>query len=254
MKHSTEYRVHYYYTDYKGELKPGYLARYMHESAYHALNAFGPSYKYLKENQRGFILSKISLRMRTPIYYDDQIRVITWAAEPGMAIFHRYYQVYKRVGKSEILCAEAVTLWALVCSRTKQLLRSSDLPDYHGTTDPDKLDFVSPRRIALPEEMNRTGTYKVEYTDLDENLHMNNSIYIDLICDQAAGLDAGDKPFDGKRICSLDVFHVAEAPYRSALELYASKNGNENCFVSANLPDGGECFRAQVQISDNIVE
>ena len=84
---------------------------------------------------------------------------------------------------AEELIAAADTTWALVDLNNKQLRRvdSLDLGFEHEAP----IDIGIPPRFRVPktEELQLIGERKIVYSDLDYNMHMNNTRYPDMLCD-----------------------------------------------------------------------
>ena len=253
MKWSDEYKVHYYYTDYNNVLKPGYIARYMQETACNALKNWGPTPKYLKENDMGFILAKISFRYYEEIFEDDIIKVETWANPPKSLIFTRNYRIYKD-GKTAV---EAVSSWVLMDIKEKNILRTENFDEKFMAYDDEKLTFEVQRRLKMPEEMNLCEEYKVRYADIDTNFHMNNVAYIDLICDNLYENKDIISPELKKRIVSLDLNYNGEARFAQTIKINKGMMfciDAEEYYMCAKIKDGdsdsnnGErnCFDAKI--------
>ena len=262
MKWSNEYRVHYYYTDYKNILKPAYIGRYMQETAWNALKSWGPAPDYLSERNLAFILAKISFRYYGQIREDDAIKVETWANPPKAIVFPRHYRIYVGDG----IAAEASSEWVLFDAKEKNMVRPEAYKDVFVAYDEEELGFAVQKRIKMPEKMDGSSEYAVRYSDIDTNFHMNNARYIDLICDNLYIGEETIFPALEKRLVSLDVNYTGEARFGQTIEISKSmvssgrddsgtsteehymkariKNGGQNCFeakaVLANRHEGGE--------------
>ena len=257
MKWSNEYKVHYYYTDYNNILKPGYIGRYMQETAWNALKTWGPAPSYLKEKNLAFILSKISFKYYEQIYEDDTIKVETWANPPKMLMFPRNYRIYKD-GKTAV---EAASSWVLMDVKEKNILRPDALDSSIIVYDAEELDFTVQKRFKMPEtaanNINNYSEYKVKSSDIDTYFHMNNVAYIDLICDNLFSDDdiISTESRPEKRLISLDLNYNAEARFAQIIGL--NKNiithedtKEEEYFIRANLKDSGNnCFEAKVVLT-----
>jgi len=245
MKWSNEYKVHYYYTDYNNILKPSYIARYMQETAWNSLKNFGPTPEYLYQNNLAFILSKISFKYYEEIYEDDIIKAETWALPPKMLTFPRNYRIYK----NNKIAVEAVSSWVLMNTKEKSILHADDFDGNFMLYDEEELNFAVQKRIKMPEDMSGyfNSEYKVRYSDIDTNLHMNNTAYIDLICDNLYKDADIISPELKKKIISIDLNYNSEACFAQIIEinkgmiLYADeeyymrakiKGAEQNCFES----------------------
>ena len=73
-------------------------------------------------------------------------------------------------------------------------------------------------RIVIPKDAETVGTYTVNYADLDQNRHMNNTRYPDMY--------SNFLPLENKRIESITISYLAEAPAGDTLTVMrAEKDG-----------------------------
>lgn len=247
MKWANEYKVHYYHTDYNNILKPGHIARYMQETAWNALKNLGPRPEYLKKNNIAFILVKISFRYYENIYEDDIIKAETWVNPRKPLFFPRNYRIYKK----DKIAVEAVSDWVVLNITERAVMRPDILDKKFMEPDPDVLDFSVQKRINMPENMTFSYDYKIKYSDIDSYFHMNNAVYIDLICDNLYNKNEVLSPELKKHIISLDINYNSEAVFAQELEIsegivysgdteehYISakiKNTEKNCFESKTV-------------------
>ena len=258
MKWQEEYNIHYYYTDYKGRLKPSYITRYMHETANKSMKNFGFSSEFLFQKNLAFILSKISFKYYVPIFEDDVIKVQTWALPPKTTVFQRNYRIYK----NEEVAVEAASAWALINIKEKNLVRPES---FHYMTsemlDSEEISFQVQKRLKMPENMTYLTDYVIKYSDIDHNLHMNNSVYIDLICDciynQSEKINEGaNQKIDC--INSIEISYNSEAVFGDTLEIVKgmtsseSTNSEEHYIKAVNKSNGLTCFESMVNLNVNI--
>ena len=107
--------------------------------------------------------------------YDECITLESWPGETMHLLFPRYYRVLDEKG-SPLLSASA--LWALVDQETRRMV----FPDRYGVTiegevTGSEIALPSPPRRAQGEEIAR---FKVPFSYVDLNGHMNNTRYFDL--------------------------------------------------------------------------
>lgn len=264
MKWQEEYKIHYYYTDYKGKLKPSYISRYMQETANRSMKNFGLSTDFLIKNNFAFILSKISFKYYAPIFEDDVIKVQTWTLPPKTTIFQRNYRIYK----SEDVAVEATSAWALLNIKERSIVRPENFTYMTGDMmDTEEMSFQVQRRLKMPDDiMKHLEDYTVKYSDIDHNMHMNNSVYIDLICDciysQAEKIDEGGNNKIAS-VNSIDISYNNEALFGDTLEITKgiisteSENegisSEEHCIKARNKSNDLTCFEAVVNVSVNSI-
>lgn len=266
MKWREEYKVHYYYTDFRGRLKPSYIGRYMQETANYGLKHFGISTDFMIENNYAFILSKIRFEYYAPVFEDEVIQVETWALPPKSTAFHRNY----RISRNGTAVAAAISVWALINTKEKSIMRPENFKYMTlDMTDTEELPIQIQRRLKAPEDIDIKSLpdYAIKYSDIDHNMHMNNTLYIDLICDcvydyiPRERLDgSGDKNIAS--INSIDISYNSEAVFGDTLEIakgiaLADKAGSrgfdaEHYIKAKNKSSGLNCFDAKVSVSEGL--
>jgi acyl-ACP thioesterase len=125
------------------------------------------------------------------------LTAITFPCESRGYSFLRCYKL-KRDG---LTVARAVSVWALIDTETRSLVKVNDFN--LGLVTYDALD-IPLSRIVIPKSIETVGTYKVNYDDTDQNRHMNNTKYPDLYSDFL--------PLENRRIASMTISYFDEAP------------------------------------------
>ncbi len=178
MKWKETFRVCSHDLDAAGNIKPGALMRYMQETAYLHMAGIRPSAEELRADGKAFLLARASLSIYKNPAHRDEIEVYTWETERRGVGFGRSFSVIS----NGITVAEMASVWTLYNFRDKKILRMTDAEDiFYGADEELALDL--PRRLSYPDDTSLTliGTHTVAYTDTDENLHVNNTVYADLL-------------------------------------------------------------------------
>ena len=212
MKFIQEYRVNANDVDCNNIVSASNMLRYMQDCAFSAMEADGPSYMDLFERGYAFLLSRLRASFYAPIYSHDKLSVETWACESKGVQFNRCY----RVLRDDAIVAEAVSVWALCGVEDRRVHRVSEIGSPYRVDEMLELDL--PARLKIPEEagLRLVGEKTVEYADIDLNGHMNNTRYPDILCGFI------DENMKGRRVISLGLSLVGEAPLGETLRVYAS--------------------------------
>ena len=234
MKYTDTHRVISQHTDADGVLRPAALLRYMQEAAANAMIADGPSYDELAERGLIFVISKITMSIYADIHANDTIEVETWATESTRASFNRAY----RVLRDGMVVAEAASVWALLDTSRRRLVRVGEVE--LGYREDEAADIEVPAKLHLPEEMNLLGEHRVSYSDIDRNHHMNNTNYLDLICDYVFRTEIG-------RISRVTVSYVSEAPFGEELKIYSATDDDTH-YIRTVRSDGKVNIEAEVLV------
>ena len=214
MIYTEEYRINSHDCDLNGFARPSAILRYMHETANLQLNEYGPSNDALRADGKAFILSKINLSFYCALKAFDRIKVETWACESRGVSFYRC----TRVLKDNDLVAEMVGVFALVDINNKSLCRVSDIK-FGFDEESTMLELDLPARFRIPEgvDLALQGEYTVSYSDTDENMHMNNTNYLDLFCNFLP---------DNKnnRVITAVINYQSEAPIGETVKIYRGED------------------------------
>ena len=183
--------------DFNGVAKASSLLKYIQSAAQSQLTDNGLSYDTLKNQKRAFIISRIKMEITADVRAYEKLSAITFPCDSRGYSFLRCYSL-ERDGDT---IGRAVSVWALIDTDTHALVKVSDFQLGLETYSP--LD-ITLTRITHPAEMMKVGTYKVEYGMVDQNRHMNNTVYPDMY--------SSFLPLEHRRIKSISISYLAEAP------------------------------------------
>lgn len=204
MEFKTDIIVDIHDVDYNGVVKTSSLMKYIQNAAQTQLTLNGMSYEELKGMNRAFILSRIKLEFTEPIRAYERVSAVTYPCESRGYSFLRCYALEKN-GRT---IGRAVSIWALIDTENRALVKVNDFELGLQTHEPHSLALT---RFTMPSVISEVGTYTVNYGDLDQNRHMNNTRYPDMY--------ANFLPLDGMRIKSISINYKNEAPQGEKLRV-----------------------------------
>ena len=204
MKFRTDLIADIHDVDHNGIVRASSLMRYIQSAAQTQLTLNGMSYDELKDMKRAFILSRIKLEFTEPVRAYEPITAITYPCESRGYSFLRCYALEKN-GRT---IGRAVSMWALIDTDTRALVKVNDFELGLDTHEPHSLALT---RFTMPTAIREVGTYTVNYGDLDQNCHMNNTRYPDMY--------SNFLPLDGMRIRSISINYKNEAPRGARLRV-----------------------------------
>ncbi len=220
--------------DFNGVARTSSLMKYIQSAAQSQLTDNGLSYDALKNKKRAFILSRIKMEFTESVRAYQKLNAITFPCDSRGYSFLRCYSL-ERDGNT---IGRAVSVWALIDTDTHALVKVSDFELGLETYSP--LD-IALNRIAHPTEMITVGTYRVEYGMVDQNRHMNNTVYPDMY--------SSFLPLENKRIKTISISYLAEAPAGDTLTVMRGFF-NGSYYFRTIRSDGKVNSEAEIQICD----
>mgnify|MGYP002513653731 CR=1 FL=1 len=235
MKFVKEYTTRWHDTDATRIVRPTQLLVYMQETSNAHLDSTGHNLDRLRdEHSLAFLLSKTKIALYAPLYAHEEIRVETFTAESRAFGFNRYY----RILRGDEVIAAADTTWALIDLNSRQLCKA-DAFDFGFEHEP-SLDIGLPPRFRVPhtDELELLGERRIVYSDLDYNMHMNNTRYADMLCDF---MPLEDIP----KIKGMSLSYLHEAAFGDVIKVYCRRDGEKLSFRTVN-GEGVACLEAEV--------
>lgn len=198
---------------------PTSVIRYMMEAVDRNMLVCGPAYQELMEKGLSFIVSRSAVEILRPIKEYEKLTVSTWASESKNVSFPRSYVIKS----GEEIVAKGLSIWALLDVNNGKLIRGSEFSvKSYGVGEAVELSVPYRFKIPVDTPMTLCGMREVRYSDVDRNLHMNNTKYFDMLFD-----------FIPERakiyMSSCLVSYISEAPLGGTLNIYISNpETNEN--------------------------
>lgn len=218
MKWTESYRICSHDIDAAGNVKVAALMRFMQETAYCHMAGMKPSAEELRDLGKVFLLARITVSIYGTLAHGDTVSVTTWATESRGVSFGRCFSI----SRGDELISEAQSVWTFFDFISRRILRVGDTELNYGTDEELGLDL--PRRLSFPEdeELILEGCHTVEYYDVDENRHMNNTVYADLLCGHVPEIKNGTA-----RAVSVYINYSAECPEGDEMRIYRSGSNGE---------------------------
>lgn len=240
MIFSEKFITKWHDTDALRRVRISQLLVYMQEVSGSHMKACGMSLDRLRDEKGlAFILSKCALEINAALYADEEIEVETWTCEGRGYAITRFY----RIRRGDEVIATAETVWALVDISTRALVRQEELAFYGFENEP-AVALSLPRRACPPKgvEPVSVGQRRIVYSDLDYNMHMNNTHYPDMLCDYLSIEDT-------TRIKGLVLSYLREAAFGELLDMRFAKTDNTGYFRAVG-EDGVTRLEAAVIFDD----
>ncbi len=178
MKWEETYKINIHDADLCGIVSVSGLLRYMQDACNCQMRAQKPSYEELWEAGYAFVLSRLGISIYAPLHAHETVTVQTWAVESRGVIYNRCFRVLR---EGEIV-AEATSAWALVGVKDRRIHKVGEISLNYWEDAPLELDLPARFRIPAEAELTLRGERTVLYADVDQNRHLNNTRYPDLLC------------------------------------------------------------------------
>lgn len=224
--------------DPTGKMRPASLLVEMQELAEAHSAQLGFSREHLIANGIVWILYRQHAVMYEYPAFGDAVRLITWPGKIEGPLFPRYFRLERANGRC---LGEMVTSWVLVNIHTRRPMRPSALPGEFPANEERTSSLALPGMLRI-EDAQPAHTRAVQYSDLDVNQHMNNTRYLDWVCDLLP-LDAMLK--GGLERWQLN--YISEAKAGENLRLLSIPQGRET-LVQGKGADGRTVFEASVSV------
>ena len=230
----TDITVDIHDVDFNGVARASALMKYIQSAAQSQLTENGMSYDELKLKKRAFLLSKVKIELTSTVRAYEKLTAITFPCNSRGYSFLRCYKL-QRNGET---IGRAASVWALIDTSTHSLIRVNDFD--LGLQTYDTLDMPL-TRIVIPSNIEDVGTYTVNYSDTDQNKHMNNTRYPDMY--------SNFLPLENKRIESITIFYSNEAPMGEKLTVQRAYSDGIYYFRTVR-EDGKVNTEAEIKICD----
>ena len=222
--------------DYNGVVRASALMEYIQNAAQTQLTLNGMSYEELRGMKRAFILSRIKMEFTEPVRAYEHITAVTYPCDSRGYSFLRCYALEKN-GRT---IGRAVSMWALIDTETRSLVKVNDFELGLDTHEPHALALT---RFTTPATARFVGSYTVNYGDTDQNCHMNNTRYPDMY--------SNFLPLEGKRIRTLSINYQNEAPMGEKLRVERADGIDGYTYYFRTLREDGKVnTEAEVELED----
>lgn len=236
MLYTEKYQVRWHDTDATREVKPGEALAYMQETANHQFRTHAVTLDRLRdEHGVGFVLSRVAMDLLSPMHAYEELEVRTATCVGHGLSFPRRFEILR---EGEVV-ARAMSQWAMVRVSDRTLLRAEEAPFSFG--DEPEIAVSMPLRFRIPRDlaMEVVGKRRVVYSDLDYNLHMNNTKYPNMVCDFLPEPNA-------LRVTGFSLFYQNEAAFGDELTVERGSDGQGN-FYFRTRREGTVCLEALVR-------
>ena len=208
--------INVYNVDMNRKARPAGLLREMQECGSRQMADQKPSYDELLDKGQALMLSRLDMIIPQEVLLDEEIEVFTWPCPSARATFLRNYLVRKKGETAAMISSQ----WTLVNSETRKIMKVDEV-DFSNYTMDEYVDVMPGSKFKISREDGETiaasepvGIKNVKLSDVDYNGHMNNTNYVDMLCDYIPELEAGTH-----RVPVMRIHFSTEAPLGETIEI-----------------------------------
>ena len=208
--------------DHHGNAKPGALLRYGQQIATMHAEAAGLNDELYAATHTAYVLAKLALHIdRTP-RVDETLTVTTRPERCKRAVNKRITFFYDAAGQQ---VAVLDSRWVLIDTDKRLILRKH--PEAFNDCWAEDVPFELPMKMvkAAPEDCAPAGEYTATYSRCDMNGHMNNTRYVDILCDALPW-----NVWDEGEVCDLKVYYHREVPRGASFALLQAQTGEKQYY------------------------
>ncbi len=216
-------------------IKPSSLFKYYQQAARENLDAVGLPFEKMLETGVVFVITRMKSCVYTDVCGYDRLNMKTSSREIKGAVFTRDFTLWR----GDELVAEASTQWALIDINSRRLCRPSVYSEYFPEGEA-ICSFQGAGKLVLENEFDNVYSYRVVYSDIDENRHLNNTRYSDICLDALGGIP------EGMRVGEVRIDFLAEARLGDELLVHSRLENNTAQFTAFNDNTDRVCFNAEI--------
>lgn len=203
-----------YLSDFRGRVTLPMMGSYMlHAASNHAATR-GFGFNDMTEKHTAWVLSRLAIEVKQYPAMTEPITLYTWIDEVGRLFTSRCFELVNQEGLS--LCYGR-SIWAAIDMETRRptLLDVENLSRYI-VDRPCPID--RPGKIPAIEGSSEGEPYRIKYSDLDINGHLNSIKYIEHL------LDLFDlEMFEQQEVARFEIAYLSEGRYGMPLKLHKTE-------------------------------
>ncbi len=192
-------------------------------------------------DQSFWVLVRQKLRMTRFPGWNEKLEIQTWSREPqGMYAFRDFeiFQDGEKIG-------DCSTVWMILDGKTRKV-KKPDFPLERINPRTDyQLDYIA-HKVEPRENFEKVNTIVVRNSDLDLNMHVNNTKYSQWILDSI--------PIELHKTAKLNEFEInfmAETHLGDDIDIYRARNeegelNHDIVYKGVRHSDGKTCFLAKI--------
>lgn len=150
------------------------LFQYFQETAGQQLSKNKMSVDYLSKDNLSWVISRFAIEIKDIPVWKDKVRVHTWVSSFDGQTCIREYQIINK--KTKKIMVKATARWVIIDLATRKRVAYKVQTKNIKTINKRALsnDLA---KLSAPEEINCASEFTVRYSEIDFNMHVNNTRY-----------------------------------------------------------------------------
>ncbi len=210
---------------YTDKIKPQSILQIAEEVAGRHAFELGNGYETLKERGLAWVCVRTKFEILSNLENGRDAVIETYPVKPGRIDMDRSYVFYTLDGNVAI---KGTTRWILIDFNTRRIQRTSAIEYPFDEVKVSQIENMSKCVIDESVVLNNRVDFKTQINDLDHNLHVNNTRYVEHVFNT---FDIDEK----REIKSFEVEYVKELKYgTNAYLLYDDTKSHYKMFNQDN--------------------
>jgi len=216
-EYSQTFTVYRHDGDHRGLLKPGALLRYAQQIATENAEAVGLTDAVYRETHTAYVLAKLAAHIERTPRVDETLTLVTQPEQCKRAVNKRLTRVIDASGAQVALLDSR---WVLIDTEKRMILRKHP-PQFNGNWAQDVPGELPMKMRKIPAaDCDTVGEYTADYSRCDMNGHLNNTRYLDILCDALP-----PQVWAGGEVEDLMIFYHREVPMGETFTLRRAQTG-----------------------------
>lgn len=208
LSYEKSYEVHYYECDKNLNCTIETIMNYLSDIGNKHAESRNVGIDYLNARNLTWVFYKYNIKINRYPKYGENIRVKTIAQQFKKFYALRYYEIYDENDKKII---EGSAVFLLIDMLKRRAVRITD--DQYEAYDVDKesksRDLIGRlQRLEKVKEREFINEFKVRYSDIDSNNHVNNVKYVQWVMDTIP-----KEIIDNSKLKEIDILYEKECYY-----------------------------------------
>ena len=226
--------------DVLGRLRPQTLFAYLLDAASNHAQGSVFGYEALSALNLKWVMVKLQLVIRQQPRWGDQVTIETWGKRIERLYTLRDFAVSAASGESLV---SGTSAWLIVDQRRgfpqRWDARSESVPWQDAERDELQTNLEKVPELQAGQQV---ATYRVHFSDIDVNRHVNASRYLQWIIDSHS-----EEHLEACELASGDISFLSEALQHDEVVVFSEERaGKELCSVR-RISDGKELCRAELR-------